>query len=93
MDKRKNFYLIFKEAVNNVAKYSESKNCTIRLWQEGKMLNMEIADDGQGFDMNNYSAGNGLLNMKKRGEEMNGQFRIQSANGKGTTIHLSFPAT
>jgi ABC-type transporter Mla maintaining outer membrane lipid asymmetry ATPase subunit MlaF len=70
MDKRKNLYLIFKEAVNNVAKYSESRNCTIRLWQEGKMLNMEIADDGHGFDMNDHSEGNGLLNMKKRGEEM-----------------------
>ncbi|HYV91621.1 MAG TPA: two-component regulator propeller domain-containing protein [Chitinophagales bacterium] len=93
MENRKNLYLIFKEAVNNVAKYSGCKNCTIRLRQEGKMLNMEIADDGHGFDMNDYPAGNGLLNMKKRGEEMNGKFRIQSAIGKGTTINLSFPAT
>ncbi|HYV91622.1 MAG TPA: two-component regulator propeller domain-containing protein [Chitinophagales bacterium] len=93
MEERKNLYLILKEAVNNVAKYSGCENCTIRLWQEGKMLNMEIADDGLGFDINNYSAGNGLLNMKKRGKEMNGQFSFQSAKGTGTTIHLSFPAT
>jgi signal transduction histidine kinase len=92
MEKRKNLYLIFKETINNVAKYSQSKNCSIKLWLEGKILNMEISDDGHGFDMNEYSAGNGLLNMKRRGEEMHGQFNIQSAKGSGTKIHFSIPA-
>ncbi len=93
MDKRKNLYLLFKEAVNNVAKYSAGKNCTIKLWLEGKILNMEIADDGIGFDMNDHIGGNGLLNMRKRSEEMNGEVSIHSIKENGTTIQLSFLAT
>ncbi|MBA3649607.1 MAG: hypothetical protein H0W62_13860 [Chitinophagales bacterium] len=92
MEKRKNLYLIFKEAVNNVAKYSGGKNCSIKIGLEGKVLNMEIADVGIGFDLNNYGPGNGLINMKKRIDEMRGKFMVQTAIGKGTVIQLSFPA-
>lgn len=93
MEKRKNLYLILKEAVNNVAKYSSCKTCTIKLWLEGKILNMKIEDDGVGFDLNDYSAGNGLANMKRRSEEMKGKLDISSMKEKGTAIQLSFPAT
>ncbi len=93
MEKRKNLYLIFKEAVNNVAKYSSSKTCTIKLWLEGKILNMQIEDDGTGFDLNDYAAGNGLANMKRRSEEMQGNLDISSIKEKGTAIHLSFSTT
>ncbi len=93
MENRKNLYLIFKEAVNNVAKYSSSKTCTIKLRLEGKMLKMKIEDDGEGFDLNDYTPGYGLLSMRRRSEEMKGDISIQSAEGKGTTIHLFFPAT
>ncbi|MBA3647756.1 MAG: hypothetical protein H0W62_04270 [Chitinophagales bacterium] len=93
MEKRKNLYLVFKEAVNNIAKYSSSKTCTIKLWLEGKILNIKIEDDGIGFDLNDYAAGNGLVSMKRRSEEMKGDLNIQSIKGKGTTIHLSCSAT
>lgn len=93
MDKRKNLYLLFKEAVNNVAKYSVGKNCTIKLWLDSKTLNMKIEDDGMGFDLNHHAAGNGLETMKRRSEEMNGVFSIQSSKESGTNIHLSCSAT
>lgn len=90
MDKRKNLYLIFKEAVNNIAKFSNGKNCFIRLTQQGKELNMDITDDGVGFDINDYVAGNGLININRRTKELKGQLDIESTQDKGTAIHLSF---
>ncbi len=93
MEKRKNLYLIFKESVNNVAKYSKANNCVIKLWIEGKMLNMKIEDNGTGFDLNDYPAGNGLSNMKNRSIEMMGKLDIQSVKEIGTSVHLSFPTT
>ncbi|MFI5134498.1 MAG: tetratricopeptide repeat protein [Chitinophagales bacterium] len=93
LEKRKNLYLIFKEAVNNAAKYSGCRNCSIRLWLEGKILNMEIADDGSGFDTNHSTTGNGLVNMRKRSEEMQSHLDVQSTMGKGTTVKLSLSTT
>ncbi len=91
MEKRKNIYLIFKEMINNVVKYSDGKNCTVRLWLSGKMLNMEVTDDGHGFDMNNCNSGNGLTNMKRRSNEMHGSLKIESSKS-GTSVHLACPA-
>ncbi|MEJ0031565.1 MAG: tetratricopeptide repeat protein [Bacteroidota bacterium] len=87
MAKRKNIYLIYKEAINNAAKYSGAKNVNARLWKEGRQYAMEIKDDGKGFDTSSGSAGNGLRNMKRRAEEMSGSLAIESSD-KGTTITL-----
>src|SRR6185436_20451009 len=74
MAQRKNLYLIFKEAINNAAKYSECKNVWIDISLEGKNLVMKIRDDGKGFEQpvevgeEKSLSGNGIRNMKKRAE-------------------------
>ena len=46
-----------------------------------------ITDNGKGFDQNQTGLhGNGLLNMKKRAEDMGGSFEIQSSPGQGTRV-------
>lgn len=98
MTKRKNFYLIFKEAVNNTLKYSGAKNLWVVIKHQQHRLTLVIRDDGKGFDIStqkqNASAslsGNGLQNMKMRAKEMNGTFELESQPGKGTQINLEFP--
>lgn len=89
LQERKDFYLIFKEAVNNLAKYSGCGQVSIILELKNHKLDMTISDDGIGFDSSAYGAGNGLFNMKKRAEAMNGVFSIQSSPGKGTVVRLT----
>jgi signal transduction histidine kinase len=88
MSKRKNIYLIYKEAINNAAKYSGAKNVNVALSKEGRQYEMEISDDGKGFDLSSSTMGNGLRNMKRRAEEMNGILKINSSN-TGTVITLT----
>ncbi|HEY2727839.1 MAG TPA: ATP-binding protein, partial [Parafilimonas sp.] len=91
MDKRKNFYLFFKEAVNNCAKYSMASYVDILISCKEQHINLIIADNGKGFNtLLNYK-GNGMLTMKKRAEELCGQVKIISEQNKGTQIHLYFP--
>jgi len=96
MTKRKNFYLIFKEAVNNVIKYAACKNLWVRLEYHNHELTFTIKDDGRGYDMalvksTHSLSGNGLQNMKHRAKEMEGTLIIQSSQGNGTSIKLQFP--
>lgn len=100
MEKRKNFYLIFKEAINNVLKYSNCKNLDISLHLNNQEIELTVRDDGQGFDKEQLKtlaarsmSGNGLNNMKRRAEEMDGECDIQSFPGKGTRVYLKFPIT
>ena len=91
MQQRKNLYLIFKEAVNNLAKYSKTKKASISFEQQKKYLRMNIIDEGTGFTITSIKRGNGLDNMQSRAAEMNAQLKIRSGENKGTTISLDMP--
>jgi ligand-binding sensor domain-containing protein/two-component sensor histidine kinase len=88
MSNRRDFFLIFKEAINNLAKYSQCTKAIIRLSKEnGKML-LEVTDNGIGFETGSQSQGNGLYNMRKRAETIKGLLKIDSTKGEGTKIIL-----
>ena len=88
MNVRKNLYLIFKEATNNIVKYSEANKASFSISGTRSNLVMMIRDNGRGFNVNQESRGNGLKNMKKRAEEIGGRLLIESEQGTGTTIQL-----
>ncbi|MES2775050.1 MAG: two-component regulator propeller domain-containing protein [Bacteroidota bacterium] len=91
MDKKKNFYLIFKEAVNNVAKYADGTDVWIELTLINNKLKLLIKDNGKGFDPLQAKHGNGLVNMKSRAALLKGMLDIYSSTATGTTIELNFP--
>ncbi|HLG35708.1 MAG TPA: tetratricopeptide repeat protein [Bacteroidia bacterium] len=86
MDARKNLYLIFKEATNNMVKYADASKAIFAIKGEGEKLTMTIKDNGKGFDAAQQFSGNGLKNMKNRALEIGGQLVIDSIPGIGTTI-------
>lgn len=94
MYERKNLYLIFKEAVNNAAKYSSCNNLWISFINKNNILEMKVKDDGKGFiyppsdDSAVKRGGNGLLNMQKRASDLGGTIMIHSKIDKGTEIIL-----
>ncbi len=95
MGQRKNLYLIFKEAINNMAKYADCSNARICITAKEKRITMTIQDDGVGFDTQQDTSkqrlsGNGLKNMQKRAEELQGRLFIRSEKIRGTEIILDF---
>ena len=92
MQARRDLFLIFKEAVNNAAKYSKATKVDIDIHPEGKKLVLLVKDDGTGFDVNNAD-GNGLTNMQKRAGFLSGDIEILSGEGSGTVIKLVIPVS
>ncbi len=88
LEERRNFYLIFKEAVNNLVKYSNATRVAISLTYENDRIRLRIQDDGVGFDTSQENVGNGLKSMKRRANEMKAEFVIDSHIGGGTQIEL-----
>lgn len=92
-EQRKNIYLVFKEALSNVVKYSQATEVNIIFSMGDGMLRMQIADNGKGFQTTLETSGNGLQNMRARAMEMRGQVQVESVPGTGTSVTLLFPVT
>ena len=89
MQRRQHIYLVLKEAINNLIKYSGCSSVCILAEYTGGLLKIEVVDDGQGFDTHQAPRGNGLLNMQKRTDAMRGKLCIASSPGKGTRLSLA----
>jgi two-component sensor histidine kinase len=93
MEARRDLFLIFKEAINNLAKYSEATTAKIHFYQKDKKLILQIEDNGKGFIVKESDSGNGLINMRKRSDKLKARFTINSKLNTGTEICLEIPLT
>ena len=93
MEQRRDLYLIMKEAINNLAKYSECTRTDLHITIENNKLIMKVTDNGKGFDDAEKSSGNGITNMRKRAEALNAMISIDSEINRGTCIQLIMPIT
>ncbi len=94
MEKRRHFYLFFKEAINNLTKYSNCRNAIVSVVYQKGQLTVSVSDDGVGFDPNTAKeGGNGLMTMRQRAKSLRGEFSLKSAPGQGTTVGIRFPVT
>lgn len=85
---RKNLFFSIKEIFNNALKHSKADTITITVKiLEKKHLFIEITDNGIGISNQNYY-GNGLKNLQKRVEEMEGSISIKTENGLTTKITI-----
>ena len=83
-------YFCCLEALQNVAKYAEASEATIRLGGANGDLTFTVEDDGRGFDPEAV-VGSGLTNMRDRVEALGGTLHVSSAPGSGTTIRGTIP--
>ena len=91
MEQRRDVYLIYKEALNNIHKHANANNVWIQVIQNQNHLHMQVKDDGKGFNTNFITDRNGLKNLRSRVEKWNGKIKIQSMENKGTDIEIKIP--
>jgi signal transduction histidine kinase len=88
---RREIYLIFKEAISNIARHSGARGVKIELEVVKEDLILRIIDDGCGFDPISSQGGNGLRHMKERAVRLRGKTEIRSSPGEGATITVKMP--
>lgn len=91
------FYRIIQEALNNITKHSQAKSTSINIVKSVLFVNIDIEDDGKGFDKdklvndNSSKLGFGLLNLDERIRLVKGTYEYLSEPGKGTKLHITIP--
>jgi len=93
---RREVFLVFKEAVSNVARHSGCRNAEVALGLRDGWLSLRVTDDGKGFDAVAFETqsadGNGLRTMRRRALGLGGTLEIASAPGAGTSLTLAVPS-
>jgi len=90
-DLRRDAFLIFKEAANNVVRHSGCTSAAITLSLEDGTLVLEVRDDGRGIGEPHDSEGQGIPGMQHRAEALGGRVEIISQQGQGTTVRFWVP--
>jgi two-component system NarL family sensor kinase len=85
-------FRIVQEVINNIIKHAQATNISMQLNYGATSLQLLVTDNGKGFLQTTYN-GNGLHNMKKRTQLLNGTFNIQSLALQGTTVTIEIPLT
>ncbi|MBL8168670.1 MAG: hypothetical protein JNJ50_10980 [Acidobacteria bacterium] len=86
---RRQIYLIFKEASNNLARHSGCDEANISLHVTDGWLHLRIADNGCGFDLSSTAEGNGLRSLRARAESIGGNIEVDSHPGQGTVLKFT----
>jgi two-component sensor histidine kinase len=89
---RREVFLIFKEAVNNVVRHSQCGEAEIEFRVDAERnLHLKFTDNGEGFNLSSQSNGHGLASMRERTQGLGGKLEIASTPGKGTVLLFDIP--
>ena len=88
MESRRNIFLIIKESINNLIKYSNCTEALVKAEYVDDDILFTVKDNGKGFNPEMLTNRNGLKNLKARAGQINAVLNIQSAPGEGTLITL-----
>ncbi|TLX73061.1 HAMP domain-containing protein [Labilibacter sediminis] len=89
LDLALNAFRIIQESINNAIKHAKASEIKLSITEFVDQVNIYIADNGVGFDKDNVSFGNGLINIKERVHMFNGHLDITS-DRNGTVIEIEF---
>lgn len=92
MPAKEALYRIAQEAMNNTVKHAQASRVTLRLTEADGQVQLEISDDGVGFNPEGEFPGHlGLRSMRERAERLGGELTVRSAVGSGTRIAARLP--
>ncbi|MGG9962063.1 ATP-binding protein [Ferruginibacter sp. SUN106] len=87
-EEKRNLFLICKEAINNSIKYSGAGQIDVGITASGKKIKIVVADNGNGFNVDEVKKGYGLKNMQYRAGQIKYKVALTSSPGKGTQINI-----
>ena len=84
-------YRIVQEALTNAGKHGAATSVVVRVIADDRQVNINVRDDGRGFDPNTATAGFGLAGIRERVELLGGDLWVTSTPGQGTTVAATLP--
>jgi signal transduction histidine kinase len=90
-DLRSTLVRVFQEAVHNAVRHGRARHISVRLAAGDGRVELEVADDGQGFDSSSPPAGAGITGIRDRAREIGGDVTVESLCGRGARLLMAVP--
>ena len=87
-DEQIEVFRIVQEGLANVSKHAGATRAEVRIGESGGRRSVQVSDDGQGFEPGDNGAGQGLKNIRRRAESIEGSFELRSRPGRGTALEV-----
>ena len=84
---------IVQEALTNARRHAQPRRVWVRLWRDGDLARVEVADDGRGFETDGPGIGVGQESMRYRARELGGELTVESTPGGGTRVRFEIPVS
>jgi signal transduction histidine kinase len=84
-------YRLVQEALTNVVKHAQASHVDVLVDEGTGAVEVDVRDDGRGFDSDDSASGFGLLGMRERVALVDGTLDVSSEPGVGTTVHARIP--
>lgn len=84
-------YRVTQEALRNAIRHAGAQIVQVRLASRGDAIDLDVADDGRGFDTELPHGGLGLISIDERVRLVNGVVRLDTAPGQGTRLSVRIP--
>jgi PAS domain S-box-containing protein len=91
-DLKLNIYRIIQEQISNIIKHAQATAVHIVLDSDDGYINVDVEDNGKGFELSDNRKGIGITNIINRIESFNGDYALDSSPGKGCRLSVRFPA-
>ncbi|NCJ05224.1 sensor histidine kinase [Synechococcales cyanobacterium C] len=84
-------YRITQEALTNIAKHSHATQVSLSLAEYESEIQLNIKDNGSGFNLDQNTTGFGLQSMRERAEALGGTFKLFSQPEQGCSVQVTLP--
>jgi signal transduction histidine kinase len=84
-------YRLVQEALTNAVKHAHANHVSVSIAERSESVEVQVRDDGRGFDPGHTDGGFGLLGMRERVNLVSGTLELHSQPGIGTTIRARIP--
>jgi signal transduction histidine kinase len=91
LDVEQALYRIVQESLANIARHSQAEKAKVSIRYNTHLVEVQIADNGHGFDMAQKPYGLGLHSMRERAVMIGGSLRLESKPGEGTCVIIQVP--
>ena len=82
---------MIRESIQNSKNHADATEVNVNFVEKNRTIQLQISDNGKGFDVQSPKLGIGLTSQKRRVEELNGIFTLESIINSGTTTKVNIP--